>query len=81
MKADFELEKVVETINKQKANRVCVQFPDGLKPKAKEIQEKIEEKTNAEVFIWAGSCFGSCDIPFGLEEMNVDLLVQWGHSG
>ncbi|MBN2421149.1 diphthamide synthesis protein [Candidatus Woesearchaeota archaeon] len=77
---DLELDKVVEEIKTSKAKRVCIQLPDGLKPKAKEIQEAIEAKTKAEVIIWGGSCFGACDLPRGLEELKVDLLIHFGHS-
>lgn len=76
MQYDLELEKAVKEIKKAKAKTVCIQLPDGLKPKAKEIADYIEKKTNALVLIWAGSCFGSCDIP----KIDADLLIQWGHS-
>ena len=59
---------------------MCVQLPDGLKPRANRIQEEIEGKTKANVIIWIGSCFGACDVPLGLDKLGVDLLVQWGHS-
>jgi len=72
----LELEKAIEKIKKEKAKSVLIQLPDGLKPKAKEIKEKIENKTNSKVLIWAGSCFGACDVP----NVKVDLLIQWGHS-
>ena len=36
---DLELNKVIERINKDNAKLVCVQLPDGLKPRAKEIQQ------------------------------------------
>ena len=80
MDYDLELEKVVEKIKKEKAKLVCIQLPDGLKPEAKFIQNEIESKTNAKVIIWAGSCFGSCDIPLEIEKLGVDLLIQFGHS-
>ncbi|RLE39301.1 hypothetical protein DRJ17_01110 [Candidatus Woesearchaeota archaeon] len=73
---NLELDKAVEEIKKSNAKTVCIQLPDGLKPKAKEIQEEIELKTDAIVFIWAGSCYGACDVP----KLDVDLLIQWGHS-
>ncbi len=74
---NLELEKAIKEIKKQKANSVCIQLPDGLKPKAKEIADKIKEKTSAKVTIWAGSCFGACDTP---NLKDIDLLIQWGHS-
>jgi len=77
---DLELNKVIEKINKEKAKLVCIQLPDGLKPRAKEIQQAIEKNTKANVVIWLGSCFGACDIPLQVEKLGVDLLIQWGHS-
>lgn len=76
MNYDLELNKAVREINKAKAKSVCIQLPDGLKPKAREIADFIEKNTKAEVLIWLGSCFGACDIP----KLDVDLLIQWGHS-
>ena len=73
---DLELDRVVDEIKNNDASTVCIQLPDGLKPKAKEIQEKIEKETDASVLIWAGSCYGACDIP----DLDVDLLIQFGHS-
>ena len=80
MTYDLELERAIEKIRKEDAKKVCIQLPDGLKPKADIIQKEIQDKTNVEVLIWAGSCFGACDIPKDLEKFGVDLLIQWGHS-
>jgi len=77
---DLELEKAVEEIKKKNAKLVCIQLPDGLKPKAREIQQYIEENTDASVVIWLGSCWGGCDVPLSVEKLGVDLLIQWGHS-
>jgi len=73
---DLELEKAAEKITKEKANLVCIQLPDGLKEKATEITKYLEEKTKAKIIIWLGSCYGACDIPI----LDIDLLIQWGHS-
>jgi len=77
---DLELEEAVEEIKKANAKIVCIQLPDGLKPKAREIQQYIEENTNADVVIWLGSCYGACDVPLSVEKLGIDLLIQWGHS-
>ena len=79
MQYNLELNKAIKEIKKQKARSVCIQLPDGLKPKAKEIADKIEKETSAKVVIWLGSCFGGCDVP-DLSKQKVDLLIQWGHS-
>lgn len=74
---NLELSKAIETVKNQNANSICIQLPEGLKPKAKEIADRIEKETNAKVLIWLNSCFGACDIP---NLKNIDLLIQWGHS-
>ncbi len=77
---DLELGKVTEEIIKRKAKRVLIQLPDGLKPRANEIVDHLRKETSAEVLIFAGTCFGACDIPLGLDTLGIDLLVQFGHS-
>ena len=72
---EFDIEKAKEEIKKTKAKTVLVQLPDGLKPHATKIVEELK-RTGTKVYIWAGSCFGACDIP----NAKVDLLIQFGHS-
>lgn len=80
MQYDLELDRIVKEIKKNNAKRVCIQLADGLKPKAKEITEKIEKATKTEVIIWMGSCYGACDIPLELKKLGVDMLVHFGHT-
>jgi 2-(3-amino-3-carboxypropyl)histidine synthase len=75
---DLELDRAVSEIKKSKAKLVCIQLPDGLKPKAAEIAAELESQTHAKIIIWAGTCFGACDIPHLPKE--ADLLIQFGHS-
>jgi 2-(3-amino-3-carboxypropyl)histidine synthase len=77
---NLELEKAAEEIKSNNAKLVCVQLPDGLKPKARDIQEYLEKDTKAKIVIWMGSCWGGCDVPLQIEKLGVDLLIQWGHS-
>lgn len=79
MEYDLELENVIQKIKEVNARLVCIQLPDGLKPKSKEIQAVIESNSDAVVIIWAGSCYGGCDIP-DLSKLKIDLLIQWGHA-
>ncbi|MGM5487530.1 MAG: diphthamide synthesis protein [Nanobdellota archaeon] len=78
MEYDLELTRVAQRIRDEHAKTVCIQLPDGLKPKAGAIADTLEE-TGAEIIIWFGSCFGACDVPVHIQS-DVDLLVQWGHS-
>ena len=77
---DLELDKIIENIKKQKSKKILLQFPEGMKPYAQEICSYIEDITNASCFIWMGSCFGACDVPFDVEKLKVDLIIQFGHS-
>jgi diphthamide biosynthesis enzyme Dph1/Dph2-like protein len=63
MDYDLELDRAADAIIKDNAKNVCIQLPDGLKPRAKEIVDFLESKTDAKIFIWSGSCFGACDTP------------------
>lgn len=76
---ELEMDKALASIKKEKAKTVCIQLPDGLRPKAKDIQETIKKRTGADVLLWAGSCYGSCDVPFEVKQLGVDLLISWGH--
>jgi len=77
---NLELDKAEEEIKKNNAKLVCIQLPDGLKPRAREIQQYLEKNTDAKIVIWLGSCWGGCDVPVQVEKLGVDLLIQWGHS-
>lgn len=77
---DLELDKIVSEIKKEKAKLVLLQFPDGLKPYATSVVDYLEEKVNTNFLIWFGNCFGACDTPIGIENMKIDLVVQFGHN-
>ncbi|MBI1970075.1 diphthamide synthesis protein [Candidatus Woesearchaeota archaeon] len=77
---DLEVERIIKRIKEKRAKLVCLQLPDGLKPKAKELADKIKQATNAEVIIWAGSNFGACDLATEVSRLGVDLLIAFGHS-
>ncbi len=55
----------------------------GVSPKrrtfAAGVKDKLEKETKATIMIWAGSCYGACDIP-NIKNLGIDLLIQWGHS-
>ena len=77
---ELELDKIVKNIKKEKAKKVLLQFPDGMKPYSTEICSYIEENTGCNCFIWLDSCFGACDIPLEVERLGVDMIIQFGHS-
>lgn len=75
----IDMEKIKKSIEKQRAKRVLLQFPDGLKPYATEIAKEIETETSVKTMIWLGSCFGACDIP-PVSDKYADMIIQFGHS-
>ena len=79
MEYDLEVERIIAAIKKEKARLVCLQLPEGLKPKALELADEIEGRTKARCIVWLGSCYGACDIP-DVEKLGIDLLIQFGHS-
>lgn len=80
MRYDLELDRIIKEIRKSKAKTVCIQLPDGLKPKAKEIVDRLQAATKAMVMIWSGSNFGACDLALDVSRLGVDLLVHFGHK-
>jgi 2-(3-amino-3-carboxypropyl)histidine synthase len=77
---NLEIDRIVEEINTANAKKVCIQLPDGLKPFAAKIVSELKTKTNTEIFLWASSNYGACDIPFYLDKFEFDLLVNLGHA-
>ena len=83
---DLELDKVAAEIAKlKKADaKVCLQLPDGLKMYAAEIidelKQKLRDNPGVQLYIWAGSNFGACDIPIQLKGLDFDLVVNFGHT-
>lgn len=76
----LELDNVVKLIKKEKAKLICIQLVDSLKPRVLEIVQYLEKNTDARVMVWMGSCFGACDIPLELKDLNIDLLIHFGHN-
>jgi len=79
-KYDLEIDRIIKTIKNEKAKKVLLQFPEGMKPYAQVICDKLEHETKVKCFIWLGTCFGACDIPLEVERLGVDLIIQFGHS-
>ncbi|MFP4523539.1 MAG: diphthamide synthesis protein [Candidatus Nanoarchaeia archaeon] len=79
-KYDLEIDRICNIILEKKYSLVALQLPEGLMPYAKQIVDAIVKKTQAQVYIWAGSNFGACDIPLHIEKLGVDALFHFGHS-
>jgi 2-(3-amino-3-carboxypropyl)histidine synthase len=80
LKYNLEVDKIIKYIKKSKAKKVCIQLPDGLKPKATKLSDELKKKTGSEIYIWLGSNFGACDVPLHLKNLKFDLIINFGHS-
>ncbi|HUV83202.1 MAG TPA: diphthamide biosynthesis enzyme Dph2 [archaeon] len=76
---DFDLDRVVELIDKSEASTVGLQFPEGFKRLAFSIAREIKNQTKADVIISGNPCYGACDIDMAIKE-SVDILFHFGHS-
>jgi diphthamide biosynthesis enzyme Dph1/Dph2-like protein len=73
MQYDLNLELISKNV--RKGMSVLVQLPAGLRNHFLKIARLIRER-GAEPFIWAGSCYGACDLP----DYECDLLLHFGHE-
>jgi 2-(3-amino-3-carboxypropyl)histidine synthase len=75
----FGFDEIDEDMRRLKPKNVLLQLPSGLKRKAEEIAQSIEQRYGCEVLISGDTCFGACDIQPGSAVL-VDLTIQVGHS-
>ncbi|MEM2873875.1 MAG: diphthamide synthesis protein [Candidatus Nanoarchaeia archaeon] len=87
MDYNLNINKVVAEIAKIKKEnpKVCLQLPDGLKQHATKIYDEVSKKLKdsnlkAQLWLWAGSNFGACDLPLQLKNIGFDLLINFGHT-
>jgi len=76
---DLEIEKTITKIINSGYKKVLIQLPEGLKVKSDYISDKLEENGIIPL-IWFSSCFGACDLPKGLDCLNIDAIISFGHS-
>lgn len=78
---DFDEESVYAAVREHDAKKVLLHLPDGLKMHANNLRHNVLKQTEAkEVFVWAGSNFGACDLPVEARALGVDLIIHFGHS-
>ena len=79
----FELDfsKAFKDIEEKSPKKVLIQLPDGFKYSSKQILDKFKQEFPKIVFYsWLNTNFGSCDIPLGLEKLNFDMIIHFGHA-
>lgn len=74
------MKETIEKLEKLKARRVFVQFPEGLKLRIQDIVRKLEEN-GFEVVTCLEPCFGSCDIRDSEARLlGCDVILHIGHE-
>jgi 2-(3-amino-3-carboxypropyl)histidine synthase len=78
---DLEEARLVDEIKKRSPRRVLLQLPEGLKPRAAALAEKLRTTTGTEVIVSGDPCYGACDLALHqMKELRADLLIHVGHS-
>ena len=78
LEMNSEMEQLYDSIESEGHQKIMIQLPDGLKPKAKEIQiDLLSRFPELKITFWAGGCYGACDTP---QVTGFDLFVAFGHS-
>jgi len=72
--------EILKLINKEKAKRVLIQVPEGLKTGAKELMDFLEKK-DLDVFLSLEPCFGACDLrDHEAKILGCDVVLHLGHK-
>jgi 2-(3-amino-3-carboxypropyl)histidine synthase len=78
---DLEEARLIDEIKKRSSRRVVLQLPEGLKPRAARLAEKLQAATGAEVLVSGDPCYGACDLALHqMKELRADLLIHVGHA-
>jgi arCOG04112 universal archaeal diphthamide biosynthesis domain protein len=76
---NFQLDHITSVIKDTGAKVIGLQFPEGFKRRSPGIASRIEEDTDASVFISGNPCFGACDLDVALLD-KVEILFHFGHA-
>ncbi len=78
---DYEINRIVETIEERGASAVGLQFPEGLKRRAPRVADDLRERLPAsvDVLLSGNPCYGACDLDTELMR-RTDVFVHFGHS-
>jgi 2-(3-amino-3-carboxypropyl)histidine synthase len=76
MISDWEIQRILDEIERRKCGTVVLQLPEGLKKDSVRVAGELEKKGSVKVIISADPCYGACD----LTSFRGDLLVHFGHA-
>jgi 2-(3-amino-3-carboxypropyl)histidine synthase len=78
---DYELDRIVEAVAERDAEKVGLQFPEGLKRRAPRVADDLRDllPDGVRVMISGQPCYGACDLDTYLMR-RTDVFVHFGHS-
>ncbi|MFC7199425.1 diphthamide biosynthesis enzyme Dph2 [Halospeciosus flavus] len=78
---DYELDRIVEAVEERDAEKVGLQFPEGLKRRGPAVADDLREllPDGTRVMISGQPCYGACDLDTYLMR-RTDVFVHFGHS-
>ncbi|NP_001086718.1 2-(3-amino-3-carboxypropyl)histidine synthase subunit 2 [Xenopus laevis] len=77
----YEIEKTVEFIQRNAAQKVALQFPDDLLLDSVKVARKLEEATGAKTYILGDTSYGSCCVDeVAAEHVKANVLVHYGRA-
>lgn len=80
MAFNFEIQKLIAELKKRKPKKVLVQLPEGIKKKAVEVAETIEE-LGIKVIFSGETCWGGCSVAIQeAKALDVNLIIHFGHA-
>ncbi len=78
---DYELDRVAEKVEERDAEKVGLQFPEGLKRRAPAVADDLRDQLpdGVRVMISGQPCYGACDLDTYMMR-RTDVFVHFGHS-
>jgi len=78
---DYELDRIVSAVEERDAEKVGLQFPEGLKRRGPKVADDLRELVDDDVTIMLSGqpCYGACDLDTFLMR-RTDVFVHFGHS-
>jgi 2-(3-amino-3-carboxypropyl)histidine synthase len=78
---DLEEARLVEEIKRRSPHRILLQLPEGLKPLAAKLAQKLQDTSGVEVLLSGDPCYGACDLALQqMKQLRADLLIHVGHA-
>ncbi|GGL22722.1 diphthamide biosynthesis enzyme Dph2 [Halarchaeum grantii] len=78
---DYELDRIVEAVEERDAEKVGLQFPEGLKRRAPHVADDLRAllPDDTRVMISGKPCYGACDLDTYMMR-RTDVFAHFGHS-